>query len=441
MREFRKKRCAGWRALLCAVCVVFALFGVVAEVYAADAAYISGTSTAAERGESVTVYFYLSGNPGVWGVKGEISYDTSVFTLKAVEAGSVFSAGEIIMNPDLSQTPFAFLATGSTIEDKKNEGTLVKATFSVKSDAKYGDYTIGFRILQFINANGEDVPCGASGAKITVSKCLHRKTELKNVVQSTEEAEGYSGDAYCTVCKILVKKGTTTPKYVNTCKHEKQTRTVVTEPTCEEAGLAKTVCPDCNKELSQEEIPAVGHVESALINAKSATTTEEGYTGDVHCGVCNKLLKEGEAIPKIKIFVFNMSMQTEDTYQRGSQAGLVFVSDAELATFVRVEINGSVLDEKNYTLESGSTKVTLKPEYLETLPDGKHTVTIVSDAGTASAQFYVAAEEEEPAGLSYRALLIIAIVAAVIAVTCVVIIVIIVAANKKNRRYDGDEEE
>jgi len=440
MGKFREKRCARWRALLCMVCVVIALFGVAAQVYAEDSASISGTSTAAERGESVTVYFYLSGNPGVWGVKGAISYDTSVFTLKAVEAGSVFSASEIIMDPDLSKNPFVFLATGSTIADKKNEGTLVKATFSVKSDAKYGDYSIGFRVIQFINADGEDVPCGASGAKITVAKCLHRKTELKNVVQATEEAEGYSGDAYCTVCKILVKKGTTTPKYVNTCKHEQQTRTVVTEATCEEAGLAKTVCPDCNKELSQEEIPAKGHVESALINAKPSTTTEEGYTGDVHCGVCSKLLKEGETIPKIKIFVFNMSMQTEDTYIRGSQTGLVFVSEADPATFVRVEINGSVLEEKNYTVESESTKVTLKPEYLETLSDGKHTVTIVSDAGTASAQFYVAAEEEKPTGISYRTLLIITIVAAVIAVACVVTIVIIVIANKKNRRYAGDEE-
>ena len=159
--------------------------------------------------------------------------------------------------------------------------------------------------------------------------------------------------------------------------------------------------------LPQETLPAKGHQEAAPTNWKSATTTEEGFTGDVHCKNCSILLKAGTVVPKIPIVVFRMTTQTEDTYRRNSSLGLIFVSNASLDTFVRVEINGSIVDPQSYVLEEGSTKVTLKPEYLETLPNGKHTVTIVSDAGTASAQFYV--DEEEKSGFG-TALLIIFII-------------------------------
>ena len=142
-----------------------------------------------------------------------------------------------------------------------------------------------------------------------------------------------------------------------------------------------------------------------------------------------------------------MTMQTEDTYRRGSLTGLVFVSAAELDTFVRLEIDGMIPDAKNYILNAGSTKVTLKPEYLETLADGKHTVTIVSDAGTASAQFYVAAAQEEvpeipeaSQGIPYRTLLIITIIAVIIMVICVVLTVLTVIGNKKCGRYDNYEK-
>ena len=40
------------------------------------------------------------------------------------------------------------------------------------------------------------------------------------------------------------------------------------------------------------------HVNTITINEKKATCTEEGYSGDLYCKDCNKLLKKGETIPK-----------------------------------------------------------------------------------------------------------------------------------------------
>lgn len=449
MRKFRTKRRTGWCAWLCAVCIILTLCGSAIEVYAAGTGSIYGSSASAERGEDVTVSFSLSGNPGIWGLKGSVSYDRAVMTLKSVSVGSVFSQSEVTTGEDLSQYPFVFLATGSTIENKTANGTLIKLTFSVSAEAQLTDYAVGISIPQAINADGQDVAVSASGAKVTVAKCLHRNTYLRNKVEATEETEGYSGDAYCAKCGVLVKKGATVPKVINTCEHANQIQTVIAEASCEAMGMVRHSCSDCGKELSDEDIPATGHKEAALTEWKAATTTEEGFTGNIYCEVCNQLLQEGTVIPKIPILVFNMVTQTEDTYLRTSQAGLVFVSDAALDTFVRVEVNGIILEEQSYLLESGSTKITLKPEYLESLSDGKHTVTIVSDAGTASAQFYVASAPEAPAeepwkftwGIQDTVMLIITVLSVAAAAGSIAYTVITDAKRNKKGRFSGNAEQ
>lgn len=438
MEVIGKKRWLRWCALLCMACTVFALFGGAIQAQAAGTGAIYGSEAYAEKGETATVAFTISDNPGLWGLKGSISYDSSVLTLKSVAAGNVFSSSEIIVDEDLSKNPFVFLATGSTIADKTKNGTLIRLTFAVNPNAKLGSYDIRFSVKQSINANGDDVPVKSFIAKITVSECLHRNTELRNVVPATEETEGYSGDSYCKKCGTLVKQGQKTPVYVNTCPHTTKTTTVVTEATCEAAGAADITCTDCGKVLSQEVIPALGHTETGPVNAVPASTTQEGYTGDMVCSVCSKILTQGSIIPKFPILVFKMASPAEDTYVRASQAGLVFVSEADLDTFVRVEVDGSVLDGLSYTVESGSTKVTLKPEYLEKLSDGKHTITIVSDAGTASAQFSVAAKAPAKGiggGSVNTVLVIVTIVAVLIAVACVVLTLINEQKRYRNARY------
>jgi len=426
-------------ALFCAVIVTLVLVRSAPAVSAVGTGRVSGSSVSAEKGGNVTVTFSLAENPGIWGMKGAISYDASVLTLKSVAVGTVFSESEIMMGEDLSQNPFIFLANGSTIADKTQNGALIKLTFSVSANAELDDYAVNISISQAINADGQDISINTSAAKVTVVKCLHNTTYLKNAVKATEEKEGYTGDTYCKKCETLLKKGTSIPKVVNTCKHSNELRTVITEATCETGGKAKITCKDCGKNLSEEDIPATGHTEGAPKDWKSATTTEEGYTGDVYCEVCDKLLLQGTVIPKIKIVVYNMTTQTQDTYTRDSQTGLVFVSSADMDTFVRVEIDGIILDTQNYTVESGSTKVTLKPEYLEKLNDGKHTVTIVSDAGTASAQFYVAPVQENPSETpddsQIARMRTIAIIAVLVALGCIAFTTIVEIKRNRKGRY------
>ena len=79
------------------------------------------------------------------------------------------------------------------------------------------------------------------------------------------------------------------------------------------------------------------------------------------------------------------------TWVRGSQHGLVIVSDADISTFVKVLVDGKELvKDKDYQVVSGSTKVTLLPIALNRLSTGSHNVEIVSTNGTAVARFTIA---------------------------------------------------
>ena len=67
-----------------------------------------------------------------------------------------------------------------------------------------------------------------------------------------------------------------------------------------------------------ETLTADLHTETETVNAKAATCTEDGYTGDVVCKACGKVITKGEVIPalghKIKLVGAKEPTCTEDGY-------------------------------------------------------------------------------------------------------------------------------
>ena len=79
---------------------------------------------------------------------------------------------------------------------------------------------------------------------------------------------------------------------------ETETETVNAKAaTCTEDGYTgDVVCKACGKVITKGEvIPALGH-KIKLVGAKAATCTEDGYTGDEVCTVCGEIVKKGEVI-------------------------------------------------------------------------------------------------------------------------------------------------
>lgn len=141
-------------------------------------------------------------------------------------------------------------------------------------------------------------------------------------------------------------------------------------PTCIDTGWnAYDECTVCGYSTF-EETPITGH----------------SWGEDGRCTVCGAI--DPDFAPKI-IAGANV------TWQKGSDKGLTFTSNAAYGDFQKVQVDGRDVDASNYTVEEGSTIVTLKASYLETLSVGKHTLGIVSQTGTAETEFTIAAAAQE----------------------------------------------
>lgn len=80
-------------------------------------------------------------------------------------------------------------------------------------------------------------------------------------------------------------------------------------------------------------------------------------------------------------------------YQKSGKT-LSFTANGEFSKFVGVSVDGKRLADSAYTAKSGSTVVTLKNSYLNTLKQGKHTVTVHFEDGKAETAFQVLAAKD-----------------------------------------------
>ena len=79
-----------------------------------------------------------------------------------------------------------------------------------------------------------------------------------------------------------------------------------------------------------------------------------------------------------------------------SKRALRFVANGPAQWLQAVKVDGSVLAQNRYTVESGSTIVTLHDDYVASLPAGEHNLTLVYNDGSVSAQFSVLAALDLP---------------------------------------------
>lgn len=81
------------------------------------------------------------------------------------------------------------------------------------------------------------------------------------------------------------------------------------------------------------------------------------------------------------------------SYQKETDGSITVRANGDFKKFIGVKIDGILIDNCNYTAVSGSTIITLKPEFLNTLSVGNHTMTIMYSDGAASTQFTIIADQ------------------------------------------------
>ena len=183
----------------------------------------------------------------------------------------------------------------------------------------------------------------------------HKHTEIRDAKPATEQEKGYTGDTWCI---------------------------------------------DCNKKIATgSEIAMLEH-KLTLVEAKDATVTEQGNIKYYYCENCGKYFADVAGTKEISLSeTVIKKLPTEiiegnnATVNNGEKKSLTFRSNAAFADFIRVELDGKTLDEKDYTKAEGSIIVTLNNNFVSTLSVGEHTLGIVSESGTATAKFTVKASE------------------------------------------------
>lgn len=77
------------------------------------------------------------------------------------------------------------------------------------------------------------------------------------------------------------------------------------------------------------------------------------------------------------------------TWTAGTVKGLTIRGNGEFSKFTGVKVDGNLLDQSNYTAKEGSTIVTLKASYLNSLAAGNHTAEILWNDGSVSTAFTI----------------------------------------------------
>ena len=279
----------------------------------------------------------------------------------------------------------------------------------------------------------------------------HGESEVKGAKEATCTEDGYTGDKVCKVCGEILERGTVIEKLGHvwgepewnwsedgasckvtfTCQNNSEhkespnvtvTSEVKTPATCTESGVTTYMATfEFNGEAYTDtkeiaDIPATGH-NLTNIPAIAPTCTEAGNIEYWYCDTCDKYFSDetaaeeigladtvleatghsyengkctacGEIDPDFKAVIIEGA---NGSWQKGTKDGLSFTSNAAFAHFLKVQVDGKDLDASDYAVKEGSTIVTLKAEYLETLSVGKHTLAIVSETGTAETEFTIKA--------------------------------------------------
>ena len=182
------------------------------------------------------------------------------------------------------------------------------------------------------------------------------------------------------------------------------------DPTCTEKGnIEYWYCEACRKyfqdealtkELKQEEtiLLATGH-NLTKVDEKKPTVDAAGNIEYWYCEVCNKYFSDEKAeheitledtiIAKLPKFVSGANQE----WTKGSKEGLTFKIDTDIKEFKKVLVDGKELKDTDYDIKSGSTILTLKPSFLDTLSAGKHKIRFEFNTGSVEAYFTVKDKE------------------------------------------------
>jgi len=91
--------------------------------------------------------------------------------------------------------------------------------------------------------------------------------------------------------------------------------------------------------------------------------------------------------------IYTILNGADQTYLLGTKDALVIRADGDLDMLTGIMVNNELIDKENYELKSGSTILTLKDDYLNSLKAGEYELTFVYKDGVAETKFTIGEED------------------------------------------------
>ena len=238
-------------------------------------------------------------------------------------------------------------------------------------------------------------------------------TEIRDMVEPTTKKAGHTGNSYCKGCNTKLSDGTVIPvisnlstgkksdlatalkdmeKFLNshgsnyTANQKKQLianinaiKSALKSIENTEKAVKKAEAMPAADKIQPDNKAAIDAYESAKKAYDALSAGEKNMAGEHTKAILDTMLK---ALTASDITSGDGSTWKENNKDNG----LTFKVNGYHKKFAGIVINGTVVDKKYYEIEAGSTIITLKAEYLQTLPAGNYTLLVQYTDGSTDGE-------------------------------------------------------
>ncbi len=238
-------------------------------------------------------------------------------------------------------------------------------------------------------------------------------TEIRDMVEPTTKKAGHTGNSYCKGCNTKLSDGTVIPvisnlstgkksdlatalkdmeKFLNshgsnyTANQKKQLianinaiKSALKSIENTEKAVKKAEAMPAADKIQPDNKAAIDAYESAKKAYDALSAGEKNMAGEHTKAILDTMLKA--------LTAYDITSGDGSTWKENNKDnGLTFKVKGYHKKFAGIVINGTVVDKKYYEIEAGSTIITLKAEYLQTLPAGNYTLLVQYTDGSTDGE-------------------------------------------------------
>lgn len=238
-------------------------------------------------------------------------------------------------------------------------------------------------------------------------------TEIQDMVEPTTKKAGHTGNSYCKGCNTKLSDGTVIPvisnlstgkksdlttalkdmeKFLNshgsnyTANQKKQLianinaiKSALKSIENTEKAVKKAEAMPAADKIQPDDKAAIAAYEDAKKAYDALSAGEKNMAGEHTKAILDTMLKA--------LTAYDITSGDGSTWKENNKDnGLTFKVNGYHKKFAGIVINGTVVDKKYYEIEAGSTIITLKAEYLQTLPAGNYTLLVQYTDGSTDGE-------------------------------------------------------